>query len=261
MERVDPNKFGETALRHRDINNPLSHEALLQIIDRCQPPNGSRVADVGCGKGEFLLLLAERRAVRGEGFDVSDRIIRLARARARQLGLSRRLVFRCRDARSLAPPSTPYFLSVCLGATHAFGGLRGTLETLRGWTEPNGWVVVGEGYWKQRPSPAYLEVLGAAPDELLDDRGNSRLGEELGLRLAAHWTSTREEWDDFEAAYAEGIESYVRENPEDPDAPEMLRRIRRWRAAYLRWGRRTLGFGVYAFRLGPEPLSDGAGVK
>jgi hypothetical protein len=27
----------------------------------------------------------------------------------------------------------------------------------------------------------------------------------------------------------------------------MLERIRRWRDAYLRWGRDTLGFGVYLF--------------
>jgi hypothetical protein len=27
----------------------------------------------------------------------------------------------------------------------------------------------------------------------------------------------------------------------------MLKRIRRWRDAYLRWGRDTLGFAVYLF--------------
>ena len=37
-----------------------------------------------------------------------------------------------------------------------------------------------------------------------------------------------------------------------PDARAMLDRSRRWRDAYLRWGRDTMGFAVYLFyRPGP----------
>ena len=32
-----------------------------------------------------------------------------------------------------------------------------------------------------------------------------------------------------------------------PMSAAMLERIRRWRDAYLRWGRDTLGFAVYLF--------------
>jgi SAM-dependent methyltransferase len=245
---VDPQKFGEIALRHRDINNPLSRATFDRILDLCNPPKGSRVLDVGCGKGEFLLHLAVHRAVRGEGLDRSVRAIDVARRRVRERTLQGRLRFRCGDARSLRWPREPYFLSVCLGATHALGGLRDTLAKLRAWTRPGGWIVVGEGFWKRPPDPAYLEVLGASPDDLLDDRGNVRAGEALGLKLAERWSSTSAEWDDFEREYSEGIESYARERPNDPDVPEMLRRIRRWRAAYLQWGKKTLGFGIYVFR-------------
>ena len=52
--------------------------------------------------------------------------------------------------------------------------------------------------------------------------------------------------------YCRSIERYAREQPEDPDVPQMLERVRRWRDAYLRWGRETLGFAVYLFyRPGP----------
>ncbi len=76
------------------------------------------------------------------------------------------------------------------------------------------------------------------------------MGETLGLNLAEDWSSTDEEWDGFEDSYLEGIESCAKENPADPDVPRMLRRIREWRRGYLRGGKTTLGFGVYAFRTG-----------
>jgi cyclopropane fatty-acyl-phospholipid synthase-like methyltransferase len=246
---IEPQKFGEIALRRRDIDNPLSPASLDRIIALCDPPPNSRVLDIGCGKGEFLLRLAERRAVQGEGIDLSKHAIELALSNARHHALQGTLLFRCADAKSLKPPARTYFLTICLGATQAFGNLKTTLLTLQEWTQLNGWIVVGEGFWKQPPSPRYLEILEATSDELLDDPGNIRVGEELGLKLDQHWSSTDEEWDDFESAYLEGIESYGQENPDDPRIPEMLQRIHRWRQGYLQWGKKTLGFGVYAFRV------------
>ncbi|MGA7923950.1 MAG: class I SAM-dependent methyltransferase, partial [Thermoplasmata archaeon] len=254
---VNPTKFGEIALRHRVINNPLSAETLDRIISLSNPPSGSRVLDVGCGKGEFLLRLTQHRSVLGEGLDLSEQMAETAQTRAMKHSLHGTLTFRCVDAKSMEPPKKTYFLAVCLGATQAFGNLRETLVTLRRWVQPDGWIVIGEGYWKQPPSAEYLKVLGATADELLDDAGNVQVGRELGLNVVEHWSSTDQEWDDFENAYLQGIESYARENPADPDVPEMLGRIHEWRQAYLRWGKETLGFGVYAFRVeGLDLTSD-----
>ncbi|MCI4372620.1 MAG: class I SAM-dependent methyltransferase, partial [Thermoplasmata archaeon] len=260
---MDPGKFGAVALRGREINNPLRVDSLDRIISRCDPPPGARVVDVGCGKGAFLFRLAERRTVLGEGIDISEGAIRYASRHVAPGPKRGSLLFRCADARTQPTPQPAYHLAVCLGATHAFGGLAPTLRALGGWTVPDGWIVVGEGFWRQPPAPEYLEVLGAPADELTDDLGNVRIGETLGLTLVDHWTSSAEEWDEFERDYLDGIESYARETPEDPDVPEMLRRIRRWRRAYLRWGKETLGFGVYVFRNGsqgdsPRPGAGGA---
>ena len=50
--------------------------------------------------------------------------------------------------------------------------------------------------------------------------------------------------------YSRAIERYVAEQPDDADGPAMLERVRRWRDGYLRWGRDTLGFGVYLYYRG-----------
>jgi hypothetical protein len=44
------------------------------------------------------------------------------------------------------------------------------------------------------------------------------------------------------------IELYAGKHSEDPDVPELLKRIRAWRDTYVRWGRDTLGFGLYLFQ-------------
>ncbi len=60
-----------------------------------------------------------------------------------------------------------------------------------------------------------------------------------------------------QAGRAAALEHLVRldqEHPDDPDAPAMLDRIRRWRDGYLRWGRDTMGFALYLHRV---PASGG----
>ena len=65
-------------------------------------------------------------------------------------------------------------------------------------------------------------------------------------------TASVDEWDEYEWKYCRSVERYARERPEDADVPQMLERIRRWRDAYLRFGRDTLGFAIYLFyRPGP----------
>ncbi len=59
--------------------------------------------------------------------------------------------------------------------------------------------------------------------------------------------ASADDWDEYEWKYSASIERYAQERPDDPDVPAMLARIRRWGDGYLRWGRDTLGFGVYLF--------------
>ena len=41
----------------------------------------------------------------------------------------------------------------------------------------------------------------------------------------------------------------LREHPDDPDLPEITRRVHASRETYLKWGRDTLGWAVYLFRM------------
>jgi len=170
-----------------------------------------------------------------------------ARERAEWTGALAKLHLDDRDIRAFRADPETFHLTVMLGASGIDGGIGGICRTLRGWTKPGGYVLVGEGYWKQKPSHDYLAVLGGDASQSLDHRGNVQAGIEAGLTPLHAVAASDDEWDEYEWKYARAIERYAGEQPADPDVPAMLERVRRWRDAYLRWGRDTLGFGVYLF--------------
>lgn len=80
---------------------------------------------------------------------------------------------------------------------------------------------------------------------------NCSLAVEQGYDLITCSECSLEEWDAYEDQYSRNVEDYVRANPRDPDAESIPPRIRSWREAFLRWGRDTLGFGLYLLRVRP----------
>jgi hypothetical protein len=54
--------------------------------------------------------------------------------------------------------------------------------------------------------------------------------------------STREEWDDYERAYAANVRAWCAAHPDDPDAPAFMERITRWSALVEQYGLDTMGY-------------------
>ena len=77
----------------------------------------------------------------------------------------------------------PVDLAVCIGSSHAFGGgYELGLRSLAGLVGIGGQVLLGEGFWRRTPDPAYLEALGdATEDEFADYGGLVRAGIDVGL--------------------------------------------------------------------------------
>jgi hypothetical protein len=119
---------------------------------------------------------------------------------------------------------------------------------LRQLVRPGGRILIGEGYWKQDPAPEYLKLLGDPVGIYQDHAGNLALAREHGLIPLYAAVSSEDEWDDFEWSCAMQIEREAADAPNNQALSEKLDRSRRWRDGYLRWGRRTMGFGFYLFR-------------
>ena len=74
-------KFYDITHREHVVCNPTSEEKLARLVELVRLRPDSRVVDIACGKGEFLIRLAEAYGVRGLGVDLSPFFIAAAEKR------------------------------------------------------------------------------------------------------------------------------------------------------------------------------------
>ncbi|MBI4881421.1 MAG: class I SAM-dependent methyltransferase [Planctomycetes bacterium] len=244
-------KFYDITHREHVVCNPTSQRALARLVELLRLPRGSRVVDIACGKGEFLIRLAEAYDVRGTGIDISPHFVSAAEARLEARVPGAKITLTRMDGADFRP-DRPHSLSLasCIGASWIFGGHAGTLDALVNLAEPGGWVIAGEPFWLREPPEEYLQAAGLAKDAFGSHASNAEAGERRGLDLVYTIASSKDDWDNYEGLQWYATAEHARAHPDDPDLPELVERVARNKAAYLRWGRDTVGWAIYVFRRG-----------
>jgi SAM-dependent methyltransferase len=244
---MNPYKFSAIAHRHHAFCNPIAPAKIDRILERLPLDAEARALDLGCGRGELALRLIERLGCHVTAIDLSAPMLEAARARAQEADVLDRVHFIEADIAEIKLEPESVDLAAMLGGGGIGGGIEGICRRLAGWTRRGGYVLIGEGYWQKAPSADYLAHLEATEDEFRDHRGNVQAGIDADLVPLFASVASSDDWDEYEWKYSASIERYALETPDDTDVPAMLARIRRWRDGYLRWGRDTLGFGLYLF--------------
>jgi SAM-dependent methyltransferase len=246
---MDMWKFFEITHRRCVVCNPMSEEKLSRLVDLVQLPTAARVVDIACGKGEFLIRLADAYGVRGVGVDLSPFFIADAEQRLRARVPKAEITFSQIDGADFKLDK-PHSLTLasCIGASWVFGGHAKTLDALAGMAEPDGWVIVGEPFWLRKPPDEYLRVLGLTREAFGSHAENVEAGERLGLDLVHTLVSSKDDWDRYEGLQWHAVAEYARSDRDDADLPELLERVAKEKSAYLRWGRDALGWAIYVFR-------------
>jgi SAM-dependent methyltransferase len=246
---MDRARFSEIAHRGFRYWNPVDPALLDAWLDGLPLVPSARVLDVGCGRGEVLIRLAEGHGCAGLGVDTAGSSIEHARREAHRRVPDAGLEFRHAPFEPDELAAGSFALSVCIGSSHAAGGFADGLRTLASLVTPGGRVLFGEGFWKQDPDPEYLASLGCAPGDLRTHAANIDLAESLGLRVLDAHETTPGAWSVYEDGYHANVIDHLARHPDDPDADAMRECIERWRGAYLAWGRETLGFGLYLMQV------------
>ncbi|MFV8132625.1 SAM-dependent methyltransferase [Streptomyces syringium] len=233
-------------LAHADhpIAAPLDDTSVRELLDHGIPRGDERVLDLGCGGGEWLLrALAAHPRLRAEGVDISEASLAHAQEAAAELGVQDRLALHRQDAADFTSPHS-FDLVLCVGSTHAFGGLLPTLAAARKHLAPGGRVLVGDGFWEREPSQEAVEMLGEFDD----------LATTVDRVIADGWTpvqghvSTRQELDAYEWAWTGSLSAWALDHPDDPGSAQALAAATTHRSEWLRVYRDTLGFVCLVLR-------------
>ena len=231
---------------HR-ILNPMSDDHLDLVGEICSLRPGMRQLDLACGKGEMLCRFAARHGTTGVGVDISTVFIDAAVARARELAVDDAVRFVVGDASDHSDAPSSYDVVSCIGASWIGGGLAGTLELLRQWLKPGGWLLAGEPYWIDEP-PAEVRSAVEAEHTFADLAGTLDRFEAAGVDLVEMVLSDGASWDRYAAHQWLTVADWLRAHPDDPDAAE-IRAIRdQSRRDYLAHERRCVGWGVFVLR-------------
>jgi len=239
--RVDRAQASAIAHRWHPVAAPISDENLRRVLRRLAVPGEGLVLDLGCGFGEWLLAAVGPVATaRGVGVDSSEPALAEARSRAQRRALGERVHFEQADAATWT--GGDFDAVLCVGATHAFGGLGPTLAAVRRHLRPGGRVLLGDGFWETEPDPEALAALGAGPGEL------PRIGEVLdtvrehGFEPGFGHISTAAEWDDYEWSWTGALAGWALTEASAGDREEALEIARSHRRDWLTGYRGQLGF-------------------
>lgn len=245
---VDVLRFHEISEKSHWVMNPVSVEKFDLVGQICGVGPDSDVLDLACGKGALLARFAGQCGARGVGVDIHAPFLAEAQRVAEDLDLVDKLTFRHADAGDPTCVDGEFDVVSCIGATWIGGGLTGSLQLMRHWLAPGGWLLVGECYWKEVPSDACRTRHSSGEEGFTDLPGTLERFQALDLDLVEMTIASTEEWDRYAASQWLNVSDWLATHSSDPEAGEVRRTRDESRRAYLEEDRRVLGWGIFVLR-------------
>jgi SAM-dependent methyltransferase len=231
-----------------EFQNPTSEEKIRLLGDQLGLEPDSRVLDVASGRGGPALVLAREFGCRLTCVERAPEFLADARERIKEAELEDRIELVEADAATFELGR--YDAALCIGATFVYGGLVPTLERLRA-AAPL--VAVGEPYWRSWPLPPEPELTDSLPrtaeEEWLPLPETIERAESAGVRVVSLIASSEDDWDRYESLHWQTLDSWLAENPDDPQAEEFRARGAADRDRYLRWERAVMGWAIFVCRM------------
>lgn len=240
--------YGITHKKHIFLN-PISEAKIDGLFSLLNLKPGSKVLDIACGKGEFLIRLVELFNISGTGVDISPYFLKDCKEKKNERVPNSDIEFLEIDGTKYSPKINELFdLTMCIGASFIYDGFIGTINALKKMTKTSGMIILGEPYWLKEPDEEYLKMSGIKKEEYNSHYGNIDIGEKEGLKCIYTLVSNHDDWDHYETLQWWSAYDYITVNNDDPDNSELLNEIEKAKMQYLLYGRDTLGWAIYVFK-------------
>jgi len=230
------------------FNNPINENKLDEIINLLQIKSTDTIVDIGGGNGSVLLKMIQKSKAKGILIEQNEKLIDACKKQSKTLIKSGKLILAEADAKTylknLKPKSIDCF--VCIGSSHIFDGYLNFIKAILPYLKDDGFLLIGEGFWMKKPSEEYLKVLGGTESELMRHYENIEIPEKVGLTYLYSHAASIEDWNEFEGIYFLEEEMKALELSEK-ERKERLKNLRAFRKAQFKFGRATMGFGLYLF--------------
>ena len=201
------------------VMNPMSAEKIRTLGRRLRLTADQTVLDVGAGRCGPAVIFAREFGCRVTAIEPHAIFLDGARETIDAAGLTDRFTFIQAEAADVSLEPDTFDVSMCLGATWAWGGLGGTLDAMSAATRPGGHVVAGEPFYAT-PEGAEHEMHNLTLAQIVD------AFESRGLSAVTLIRSSADDWDTYNSIKALSVSDWLEANPDDADAAE----VRGWRA-------------------------------
>ncbi len=121
-------------------------DLIAAMLGRAGLAEGSRVLDLGCGKGAVSVEVARELGARVEGVDLCEAFLTEARRLAAAEGVADRCLFTAGDLREAVRTARGFDGVVFAAVGDVLGGLEETIGALRQCVRPGGAMVLDDGY-------------------------------------------------------------------------------------------------------------------
>jgi SAM-dependent methyltransferase len=240
-------KYDSITHAEHDVLCPLSKNKLDTVVDLLGLTPDARVLDLAAGKGELFIRILERYQCGGDAIEPSPLFQAAIRAESAARLVPEKVRLIESEAYEFEVEPESYDLIVCIGS-RPYGDLADTLAKSWAMVRTGGQLLLGEWHWTDdEPDPDYMEFLGVGAETYCTHERVVALGVKEAFTPMYMTTATRDELDHYEGLAMLAAERWLRGNPGDPHASAVRERSRKWRDAFLKWGRYELGFGIYLF--------------
>jgi cyclopropane fatty-acyl-phospholipid synthase-like methyltransferase len=228
---------------------PLNTAQIMRLGQMCRVHSGSRVLELGCGKGELLNQWAKTFDLRGTGVDESDDLIYIAQTRANDLEVWSNVQYVVSEVLDY-PQAYHQYNVIAMLSTGVGQDLAQVIDLLKvALRDEGGLLVLSETYWRNSPSAEWCEALQLTP-EALPTLGQVHTWIQAGgAELSDMLLVSPEDWDIYYAQQWQAIRSWLREHSEDDIADDLRQTWHSMQRNYLNAEREAIGWGVFVLEI------------